>query len=215
MIRTIGFNKFLIIALLAGFIVIAFLYKSQMVQPALDKQERELRKEKREISEMTKDMNKLVKGMEEFDKQKDQFANVQKLGFFDPQNRVVAKQRIIAMQQESRLLSARYTISPAQTVPNEKAKDAGYKILNTDIDFSLGAIEDADVYKFIYLLNYGFPGQLIIRDVKLERKKEITQPLLRQIGVGEAEPVITATITASWKTMVPDDSLAVSNEGAR
>jgi len=124
--------------------------------------ERELRSEKSDISKMTKDMDDLSKGLAQFEKEKEDFANVQNMGFFDEQDRAKTKNIIEAMQRDSRLLTARYSLSPARLVPEVRAKEAGYDLISTDIDFSLEAIEDADIYRFVYMLNYGFPGQLKI-----------------------------------------------------
>lgn len=212
MIKSIGYNKALIIALLVIFAVLSFLYMTNVLAPNLQKQERKLSANRAEISEMTNNLTKLSEGLEKFEKQKNDFKAVQQLGFFDPQNRVSAKQRIVAIQKESRLLSAKYIIKPAVSISNEKAQKVGYKILNTDIDFNLEAIDDADIYKFIYILNYGFPGQVIINKFSMSREKEITQPLLRRIGVGQAEPIIEANLSVSWQTMVPDETISVSNE---
>lgn len=213
MIKTIGFNKAVLIFLLALFCVLAFGYTHQILQPGLIKKQRMLSGNKSEISRMRSDLDKLTAGMDKFEQQKADFETVQKLGFFDPQNRVMAKQRIVAIQRESRLLSAKYTIKPAESITGEKLSEVGYKILKTDIDFTLEALEDADIYKFIYILNYGFPGQVLIKNISMSRDKEITQPLLRKIGVGQPEAIVKATVSISWQTIVPDETIAVTGRG--
>ncbi len=211
MMKVVGLNKILLILLLAAFLVLAFLYSQYVLGPSLKKQQSLLSVSKAEISEMTNNLTLLSEGLEKFELQKDDFEKIRHLGFFNPQNRVEAKQIITAMQRESRLRIKTYTIKPAVSITNEKSREAGYKVLNTDMDFNLEAIEDADIYKFIYILNYGFPGQVIIKNFSISREVDITQPLLRKIGVGQSEPIIEATLSISWQTMVPDEALSVSD----
>lgn len=212
MIRVIGFQKILILIVLAAVLVLAALYNFYILKPSSILVERELRQNKSEISEVQTNMDNLVQGLAKFEGQKQKFETVRKYGFFDPQNRVQTKQRFNVMQKEAQLLSARYTIKPAQIEKNEKVAEAGYKIVNTEIDLSLEALEDGDIYNFLYLLNYGFPGQVSITSLDLSRDVEITQPLLRQIGVGEASGLVKATFRLNWRTMLPDETLSVSGQ---
>ncbi len=211
MIKSIGYNKTLLIVILLGCLVAAFLYNQNVLKPSLDKKERVLRANSSEMAEMTRNLTELSGNLQNFEKQKIDFERVQNLGFFNSQNRVEARQFITAIQKESRLLSAKYQIKPARSDDNKMAKEAGAKILTTEIAFDLEAIEDSDVYKFIYILNYGLPGQIIINDFSLSRDEEITQPLLRKIGVGEAVAVVNASLNVTWKTMVLDETMAVTD----
>ncbi|HPF78370.1 MAG TPA: hypothetical protein PLF01_03660 [Alphaproteobacteria bacterium] len=215
MIRIIGAQKFLALVLLAALMVLLAVYWVYSLGPDIKVKERQWAMNKAEVARMTEDIDKLIKGIEQFAQQKDEFERIQKFGFFDPQNRPEARERLNSIQKESRVLSAKFTIKSAETEPNEKAKDAGYKILNTDIDFSLEALDDLDIYNFIYLMNYGFPGQISIQDINIARNSEITQPVLRQVGLGEPVPLVVAVVRLNWRTMVPDESLAITidNEG--
>ena len=212
MMKSIGFTRSFIIILLAVFAGLCAFYIYNMATPKLSQLERELRSEKSDISKMTKDMDDLSKGLAQFEKEKEDFANVQNMGFFDEQDRAKTKNIIEAMQRDSRLLTARYSLSPARLVPEVRAKEAGYDLISTDIDFSLEAIEDADIYRFVYMLNYGFPGQLKINSLSIEREQEITQPLLRQIGVGQASPIVTAQLNVSWRSMLPKGQMPTDNQ---
>lgn len=211
MIRAIGLQRFLILILLAGLTIFLLFVGSFTLKPDLENKQVELNRYRAEISEMTANIDQLASGMEQFEQQKSTFERVQGLGFFDPQNRQETRQRISAMQKESRLISAKFNIKPAVAEPNEKAKEAGYKIINTDMDFTLEAVEDSDIYNFVYLLNYGFPGQILIKEFGVHRDKEITQELIRKIGVEDPDPVVVVgRLVVNWRTMVPDQSLAIS-----
>ncbi len=211
MMKAIGLKKVILVLSLAALAVLMFLYSQQILGPNLKKQQRLLSSGKGEISTMTNNLNQLTDSLQRFEKEKEDFAQVRNLGFFDQQNRVEARRLITAIQRESGLRISNYTIKSAASIPSEKSREAGYKILNTDIDFKLEAIEDADIYKFIYMLNYGFPGQILIKDLSISKEMNITQPLLRKIGVGDSVPIVEATLNVSWQTMVPDETIAVSD----
>ncbi len=211
MIKSIGFTKVFLIFLLGCFIAATAFYAYSIATPSLKKVDRKLRQSKTEIAEMTTNMNLLADELNNFEKQKDDFAKLQKLGFFDDQNRVKTRRMIQAMQKESRLLSAKFTVSPADRKFNKLSDDAGYDLLLTNMSFDLEAIEDSDIYKFVYLLNYGFPGQIKIDSLSIVKKGNVTQPVLRQIGVGEAQPLVTGQLNASWRTMVAKNSATLTD----
>jgi len=210
MLKAIGLDKIILILLFAGFAAGGYFYNSSFLTPSITKQERSLRSSKGELNKITQDTNRLVAGLELFEEQRESFAKIQEQGFFDDQSRGLMRARLDAMGRESGLEVLRYTINPAIEISNEKLKDAKYKLLETDINFEVGAIDDTDIASFIYLLNHGFPGQVIVNNITMTKRQDITQPLLRNIGLGRSyDPLISGTVNVTWSTMVPDTSLDV------
>ena len=206
MIRAIGYKLSITLLLLAVMLAFLVYYSIYLVGPDTIKAERQLASHKSEMTEITEKIAELKDSMDKFNEQKVIFEKVAAFGFFDEQNRPETRQRLNAMQQESRLLSAKYRIDRAETEKNDLAREAGYKILNTKINFTLEAIEDADIYRFIYLLNYGFPGQVVIDRLTISRDIDITLPVLKQIGNQENITLVTADLTISgvqWWPMKP------------
>jgi len=216
MVKTIGYNRFLFIAILALTLVALFFYTQYVQTPSLQKEKRKLSTVQSETSEMRNNVDRLRNQLDQFEKEKADFARVQSLGFFDGQDRIDAKQLITAIQNDSKLVNARYSIKPVKSVVTEKSREAGYKILATDIDFNLEAIEDADIYQFIHNLNYGFPGLITIKKFTLDRTGEITPVILRKIGTSGSEVLVKSQLNVSWYTMVADETLQkarTDNEG--
>lgn len=211
MIKVIGFQRVLLLMVLAGLLALFFAYSTYGLTPEIKQTERQLRVNRKEVGELTEDVNKLVEGMKTYESQKGTFEVLQNKGFFDPQNRLETRQRIKEMREESRLLSVGIDIGSAVEEQNELAKEAGLKVLNTDISFTLDALEDIDIYNFIYLMNYGFPGQVIINTLSIKKQQDITQPLLRKLGSGDHETLVKANLTANWRTLVPDASIQIDN----
>jgi hypothetical protein len=214
MIQSIGMKKFILILILAVFAVGGYFYNSSIFASQITKEERQNRQVKSKLSKIKKDTDDLVAGLVKFEKQKEVFSFIDDAGFFDDQNRVVARRRIEAMQAEANLKTFRYSLSPAETISDEALSKTGYKILNSNLELNLGAVDDTDIYSFVYMLSHGFPGQVIISDVSIKKEQNITQPLLRNIGVNaDYDPLVTAVINAQWQTMVPDDSFVEVQEG--
>ena len=212
MIKTIGYNRLIIIGALLVLGAGLFFYNYKILQPETKKQKAKLSAIQSESSEISSNVERLKNQLSTFDKEKIDFAKVQSLGFFDPQDRVETRRLITAIQEDSELVNARYAVKPAQSISSDKLRAAGYKILKTNIDFDLEALDDVDIYKFIYTLSYGFPGQVSIQNISFSRDVEVTQPLLRKIGSGQSEAIIKAKLNVDWQTMVPDESAKKTNE---
>ena len=208
-------QKIFTLVLLAVMLLGIYFYGIMTLGPQNESSERQLRLNKSEFSEITNNMGKLVSDMKQFDQQKDQFENLKILGFFNTQDRLEMRSRLNEMQEESKLISAVYSVQPARTEKNKQAEEAGYKIVNTSISFTLEAFDDADIYKFIYLLNYGFAGHISINDLSIKINKKITPTLLQKIGAGDQVAVVVATLSVNLRTMVEDPlAKAKSEEGA-
>ncbi|MEM9469752.1 MAG: hypothetical protein AAF988_06275 [Pseudomonadota bacterium] len=214
MIASMGSQRIFLILLLVGLCGGIYFFNTQMLAPSIKKNEREVRKLRSELREMTDNTNKLSQGIELFNEQREKFAEIDRNGFFNTQNRIEARTMLDAMQEESRLKGARYNIKPAVRESSDELRDAGYHILRTDIDFELGAVQDSDIYEYIYLLNHGFPGIITIKNLEIEKIEEVTQPLLRNIGMNaQFNPILRARFVVEWRTMVPDTTLSAQGRG--
>lgn len=204
MIKVIGIKKILLMIVLAAVLGFFYFYGFMILDVSNKRQENLLSLKQSEISEIEINLTSLVSGVERFDQQKADFENLRALGFFDDQNRVNLRQRLNEMQKISRLISARYTIGAAGVESSEKAKEAGFQVLKTDISFDLEALQDRDIYQFIYLLNYGFPGHVLIDDITLARDVKITPTLIQKIGTGDNTPIVSGKLSVQLRTLVED-----------
>lgn len=208
MIQVLGIKRVVTIVVLVG--VIAVLSGSYyfVVLPQQEKVERELRQVKSSISSARSNTDRLRRDFATLEQVKTRYAEIQQYGFFSDQNRVVARAKINEMKEESGVISARYTISASENEGDESLKTIGHDLMRSTIKFSVEAYDDVDVYRFIYLLNYGFPGMVDINRVVIERTRDVSAPLLRNIGTGSKTSLVNAQINADWFTVVPleDDS---------
>lgn len=210
MIKSIGIQRLFILLCLLLVSVISYIYGDVMLEPKNVATERALRSHKSEISRMTQNMENLRSSIEKFEVQKDKFENLKTLGFFDSQDRLVLRERLNNIKSESGLLSAQYTVNSAVVEKNDKAYEAGYKIFNTPINFSLSALNDKEIYKYVYLLNYGFPGQVTINELSIVKSVDVSPTLLRKIGSGDFVPVIQASLSINLRTLVEDPDAQIN-----
>jgi hypothetical protein len=71
------------------------------------------------------------------------------------------------------------------------------------VKVELEALDDVDVFKYIYLVEKFFPGHVTITKIELERKSQITGPVLRSIASGDNPQLVNAKIEMLWRTMIP------------
>ncbi len=216
MIKLIGIGRLFIIISLGLLLALLVVYYHFSAVPVLSDVSKELRKNNSEISNISNDLDELKNGMEEFKGRQDEFLALKdQYDFFNPQDRVQARRQLNVIRDLSRVTSAQYNIRPAVTEEKQSLRDAGYKLLSTPIEFTLKAIEDKDIYTYLYHLNFSFPGMLIIDEISISRDEEVTQPLLRDIGTGREDirALVTATVKTSWRTVVPDPSISIEEEG--
>jgi hypothetical protein len=72
---------------------------------------------------------------------------------------------------------------------------------------TIDALDDIDVYSFIYWMENAFPGHAAVTSLTLERKIDIDEVTLRQIGNGVPTVLVSANVAFDWSTMVPRANL--------
>jgi len=209
MIRLIGLNKIFLILLLGILLGCFLFYYFVVAVPEISNAKRELANNDYEIGELNQNLEEIRTGIANFKDREAEFKELFRHDLFNSQNRVDARNKLTEIRDASGVLSAQYSVQSAAVEPNKKMEEAGHQILSTPMVFELEAIEDSDIYKFLFLLNYGFPGQVNIDSVSITREEAVTIPLLKQIGIGQAEmrPLVKSKITASWKTIVPNTAI--------
>lgn len=217
MIAVLGIKRVFIIAVLAGLSAFFAVVHYQYLVPQKASVERELSRLRSDTADKQQKASEIRANIDRFSEQKQEFENLQALGFFDTQDRIKARESVHAVQKMSGVLSAQYTIGSVQInsgdnkkPEEEEAAEAGYKILTSEIEVHLTALDDLDIYRFIYLMNYGFPGHVTIKDLSISRTAEVSQPILRAIGSNKYETMVEALLKLDWRVMTPEGALDMS-----
>ncbi len=214
MIQLIGVKRLMIIAILAGVCCVLGLGSYLYMIPQNDKLEKDLRQIKSDISFKRSESDRFRQEMAEIQNEKNTYQSLQTLGFLGEQSRLEARKRIEAIQSYSRVLSARYNITPGVIEDVETAKDADRVVLKSKISIEIDALDDADVYSFVYLLENAFIGYVSITSVSIERVLDLNEVTLRQIGSGIPAVLVKAKIELEWKTLMSREQAAQIGAGS-
>ena len=203
MIEVLGARRVTVIAGLALVNALLGAATYLYVLPQKDKTDQELRTVRAEISQRRDETEKMHTQLQQIEEQKELFAVLQKSDFFGEQDRYNARRTIEAIQTQSSVLSARYTIGAAQQEDTEKATEAGQQLMVSPIEIAIEAMDDIDVYNFVYWIENAFPGHVGVDMIELTRKGDLSEAVLRQIGSGSPVTLIDSKVGFTWRTMVP------------
>lgn len=203
MIRVLGARRVLtLVALLAlnalmGAAVYLYLMPEQM------KKNNELNSLRGQTSTVQSDIDRMQIEFDQLAVQQSQFEKLRDRGFFGAQGRREAEKVLQRIQQEAGVVSAVANIQSGKIEDSEEAQKAEHKILVSPVSIKLSAVDDVDVYKYLYLVERFFPGHISIKTIILERKMSINNTVLRAIATGAKPQLVTADIQAEWRTMIP------------
>lgn len=203
MIGVIGARRIVILTALVALNAVLAGVSYGYLMPQVEKQERELRRVKGDVSKKRSDTERLRTEHSQIMEQRNKFENLRATGFMGHQDRFLARDRMEAIQNYSRVLTAKYNIMPVVIEENAQAGMSEQVLLSSKMNVTLDALADVDFYSFIYWLENGFPGQVTINDITLRRQNEVNDVTLRQIGTGTPVVMVRGSLGAEWRTMVP------------
>jgi outer membrane murein-binding lipoprotein Lpp len=208
MIASIGYKKSLVLFALAAVLGVLVFSTYVVFQPKADASKTELMSLQAQASTLQSEVDQMRLDFTQFDSKKAVFENISRMGFFNDQNRVLARERFDTLQKLSKIMSARYEIKPAKIFSQDIPLETGFVVMESPITMTLTALDDLDIYRFIYYLNYGFPGHVTISNLDIKREGVITPEILKEIGTGNPPALITAKMEMQWRTMARKESIA-------
>jgi hypothetical protein len=203
MIKILGAKRILTIVALLGINALLGAIVYLYLMPEQGKKQRELTGLRGNISTVQTDISRMQIEFDQLEEQQDQFDDLKARGFFGNQGRREAEIVFQKIQSEAGVISAAAKISPGTVEENEEAQKAEHKILVSPVKIDIEAMDDVDVFRYIYLVEKFFPGHVTIQKVTLERQAEITGPVLRSIATNTSPKLVVAVIEAQWRTMIP------------
>ncbi len=207
MIQKLGFKRTLLLVVLGGTLAALFAANEFLFKPKVQESQTALNASMTELSTLQAEVEKMRLDFTQFESQKEYYATISRMGFFNDQDRVLARERFDTMQKLSKIISARYEIKAANILSEEANPETGFVVMESPISVELAAVDDLDVYRFIYYLNYGFPGHITINNLSIERSGEVTPELLKEIGTGNPPAMISAKMELDWRTMARKEAI--------
>ncbi len=208
MISKIGFKRAAVLIVLTAVLVCTFLLDQFVLAPKTLQSQQNLAGVQSETSTLQSEITKIREGFEKFETQKVLYETLKETGFFNNQDRVIARERFDTMQRLSKIISAKYEIKSAILQSQDDPVETTFVLMQSPITVTLSAVDDLDIYRFIYYLNYGFPGHITINNMTMERKSNVSPEVLQQIGSGLPPEMVSATLELDWFTMARKEAIA-------
>jgi hypothetical protein len=203
MIKTLGVQRTAMLAGLIAFVLVTAYANFYVFQPQAKSAASRLSSVRSEENELRSAIDVMRGEQSTFDQQRSLFEKLQKRQFIGEQDRVLAREIFNQMQRQSKLLSIKYQIRSAGIWEIADVTDDQQALMVSPIEITIEALDDVDVYRFVYYLSNLFPGKISIKSLKLERPTRLTPERLRSISLGNVDTLIRASIKAEWITMAP------------
>lgn len=207
MIKVLGTKRILILIGLLGLNILLASTLYLYLFPEETRKEREVRAMRGQISNLRTDIDRLQIEFEQLEDQRASFEVLKEKGFLSDQGRRQAEKNLEAIQEKAEVISAIASIQSATIEENPEAEKADHVILSSPVTIKIKAVDDIDVFKYLYLLDEFFPGHITVMNMVIERKANITSTILRSIASGGNPELVEAQINMIWRTMVPKDEI--------
>lgn len=203
MIRVLGTKRVLVLVMLIAFNAALAASVYLYLSPAVEKKEREMRALKGQISSKQGDISRMQVEFDKLAEQQNRFEQLKGKGFFFNQDRRQAEIVLENIQKQAGVISARAEMQAGVIEENEEAKKAEYNLLKSQGRIHIEALDAVDIYRYLYFISYYFPGHVTFKDIAMERKSDVTGPILRAIASGSNPPLVQADVELIWRTMIP------------
>ena len=217
MIEILGVRRIVVLAVLLSLNLIFFVLSYMVAAPQLEQGQRDLRNVRKEYNKVQRDFTSSQLQLSQLDELQERYNDLQSKSFFGKQSRVGLKAIFEAVEEESGIVEAAVSLGRRVVVNDKKAQDIEHKIIRSDITLNIKAAEDVNIFSLLGAFTRIFQGQLQVKSFTLNKKQNITVPLLQEIMAGNQEILAEAVIKAHWLTIVSEDQAAdiTPSEGGR
>ena len=215
MIKILGIKRILALVLLvavnAALAAGVYLYAA----PEILSKENQLRSVRGEISTRQADIDRMQVEFSKLEEQQAIFETLKKRGFFGNQGRREAQLVFENIQQKAGVVSAVANIQAGVIEDNPEAQKAAHKILRSPVTLKIQAMDDVDVFRYIFLLEKYFPGHVMIENIEIKRIADVSGTILRSIATGSSPGLVEANIGLTWRSMIPESQIINTESGKK
>jgi hypothetical protein len=172
--------------------------------PQQEASQKSLRNLHNEVTTRRADIARMQVEFDQLEEQKAEFQKLEADGFFKNQSRKQAENTFNTIQKKSGVTVAVASINAGVVEDNEEAAKAKYKVLKSPMQIKLEAVDDVDIYHYIFLVEHYFPGHVSIESLNLKREADVSGTVLRAIASGDNPPLVKAELQLVWRTMIPE-----------
>ncbi|MDB2682944.1 hypothetical protein N9Z27_01680 [Alphaproteobacteria bacterium] len=175
--------------------------------------ERELKTLNSKLSTMRSDIAQMQVDFDQFGEQQEKFERLKEVGFFNDQGRRQAEDVFEEIQEKSGVIAASVKLSPGKSVEDEDATKANHILLESPLQINIDAMEDSDIFRYIFYIQEYFPGHISVKRVSLKRERDLSRDILKNIANQKQPKMVSAQVEMTWRTMIPKDSATGGNKG--
>lgn len=124
-------------------------------------------------------------------------------GFTQPQDRIVARQKLDNLRAESGLRGISYNIQPLEVVKGDQDYALTDQMVRSQIDVTFESLTDVEIRDFIDKMRDQFNGLIVLKEIALERKDPLNEENLLKLSKKTPVDFITGKATFSWYDLVP------------
>lgn len=169
MMAVLGRRRIALLALLFVSCALLGTYYGMVVQPLASLRAWILQDIRTDVVRMEKDVAQLRKRYAQFEINRHDYARLEEIGFFEPQDRLKVRSRFEAIQGESGVRYVRYTLNPAKIEPDPALMLTGSRLVKTTMGLAIEARDDRAIYRFLHLMAETFPGRIDIASIVIQR----------------------------------------------
>lgn len=206
MVDVLGIQRIILIASLFAVNAVVGGLAYGVLIPANSAKQTELSREKGQVASVRSNLTKIQVEFSQLEDQKAQFERLENTSFFASQNRREAQVLLEEFQEESGVVTAKVEIGSGFTSEHAEAGRSDHVILKSPLEIEVTAMDDTDVFRYVWLLENRFPGYVDIKSITLERSKQLDRKMLQEIITGQSPEIVSAKLEAIWKTMIPRGS---------
>lgn len=207
MMSVIGIKRIFVLVILVALnlLMAGFIYLYAI--PEKDKTEGDIRALRGQSATVQSDIDRMQLEFEQLGMQQERFDKLKASGFFNLQDRSLAKDLMKSIQENSRVISAVTSIKSGYLEKDDEAEKSQHTLLVSPIEIQIKAFDDTDIYRYIDLAQTRFPGMLTLEKVDIRRIKDVNATILRAIAAGGNPELVEAQVGMLWTTMVPMSSV--------
>ncbi len=213
MIKVLGAKRILMLVMLLAINSALAAGVYVYFEPEKIKKERELRTLSGQNTGVQSDIERLQIEFDQLEEQQEQFDKLRDKGFIGTQDRRQAELLFAKIGKEAGVIKSVANVQAGTVEDNEEAGKAGHKILRSPILVEIKALDDIDVFRYIYLVEQFFPGHITIEYINLERTADVSGTVLRSIASGNNPELVKASMEIIWRTMIPEKDIINKEKG--
>lgn len=125
--------------------------------------------------------------------------------------REAATQWMTALREANHLSNLSFTIPPLSDAKADFIQLKSGSLVKSDVHLEYGATTDNSAYGFIESLQRKLPGLVVVTDLKLTRKGDLSRETLLDLSQHRITPLVTGELSFQWLGLHPMDEDKVAD----